>query len=67
MTINEQIQADIEALTTKEAQEIRESLTSMYGLDDWTLEEVATQARYWRESKSYSPFDDPPEYHESFA
>ena len=56
MSTQEQLEADIAALTPDEERETRKSVISIYGDRDWTLEEIATQARYWREAKvGYDP------------
>lgn len=53
MTIYEQEEQDIRDLTPEEAKEVRTFLENTYpNVNNWTLEDIATQARYWREAKN---------------
>lgn len=53
LSIREQEEKDIQDLTDAEDKEVRDFLTTAYpNIDNWTLGEIATQARYWREAKN---------------
>ncbi len=52
MTIQEQTQKDVEEVRADEAAEVLRVLTETYPGIQFTIEDLATQARYWQESSS---------------